>query len=180
MGKSKHVIGFRVGIGNGSSYGYRHLSIEVRPMRQTDMMAAVKESITASYVEQYLREAAAVYRETGDTVALKPVSDDCELEFTWQDDSERRDRWYGARLEMSRPDDTSVALLNQIHKAAGSLRLQSDPREFIRALRSKLGAKPMRYFSEGGHGCWIEDKDWDLGKAIPEPAKEEEKQEVSA
>jgi len=31
----------------------------------------------------------------------------------------------------------------------------------------------MRYFSEGGHGCWVEDKDWDLSKAIPEPAKEE-------
>jgi hypothetical protein len=51
--KSKHVIGFRVGVGNGSSYGYRHLSIEVRPMYETDMMTAVKQSITASCVEQY-------------------------------------------------------------------------------------------------------------------------------
>jgi len=174
MGKPKHVIGFRVGIGNGSSYGYRRLSIEVRPMYPTDMMVAVKQSITASYVEQYLKEAAAVYRETGDTIALKPLSDDCELEFTWQDDTERRDQWYGARLEMRRPDETSVALLNQIHKAAGSLRLESDPREFIRALRSKLKARPMRYFSEGGHGCWIEDREWDLSKAIPEPQAKEE------
>jgi len=119
MGKPKRVIGFRVGTGNGSSHGYRHLSIEVRPMYETDMMTAVKQSITASYADQYLKEAAAVYRETGDTMALKPVFDDCELEFTWQDDDERRDQWYGARLEMRRPDDTSVALLNQIHKAAG-------------------------------------------------------------
>jgi hypothetical protein len=162
MGKPKRVIGFRVGTGNGSSHGYRHLSIEVRPMYETDMMTAVKQSITASYADQYLKEAAAVYRETGDTVALKPLSDDCELEFTWQDDTERRDQWYGARLEMRRPDDTSVALLNQIHKAGGSLHLESDPKEFLRALRSKLKARPMRYFSEGGHGCWIEDKDWDI------------------
>ena len=174
MGKPKHVIGFRVGIGNGSSYGYRRLSIEVRPMYPTDMMVAVKQSITASYVEQYLKEAAAVYRETGDTIALKPLSDDCELEFTWQDDTERRDQWYGARLEMRRPDETSVALLNQIHKAAGSQHLESDPREFLRALRSKLKARPMRYFSEGGHGCWIEDREWDLSKAIPEPQAKEE------
>lgn len=37
------------------------------------------------------------------------------------------------------------------------MRLESDPREFIRALRTKLKARPMRYFSEGGYGCWIAD-----------------------
>ena len=81
---------------------------------------------------------------------------------------------------MRRPDEPSVAVLNQIHKAAGPLHLESDPREFIRALRSELKARPMRYFSEGGLGCWIEDKDWDLSKAIPQPAKEEKEQEVCA
>lgn len=152
---------------------YRKLNIKIQQMSRCDTAEQLKNAITdmPSRLPDVVKKAQALVSATGGTEYLQDDSwRDNRIDFVWQDDRESRDKWYGIRADLNRPSDAAISLMNQVHKAVGSMGFGTSPRFFVEKLLA-AGFVPVKWVRE--IDAYIEDKEFHIDTAIPTPKAEE-------
>lgn len=167
MKESKRILGLTVNISGGRNDGIRQLEIRIRELYVHDAAQELQESIVRgneSQQEHNLKSAHKIQQAAGETRYFTHSGFSADLTFAWQDDSERRDKWYAGHVSLDRANAECFSILSKIVKAVGHAD-EIGPRKLIEALRIKMGVLPVKYLPS--EYVFVRDQHFDLDAEIP-------------